>query len=85
MEFEDLSPEQKSLAIGKTPDELVEIAEENGIELSREQLDQIAGGGWLPSSAIDDGCPNCGSKNVHVSSIGQTMVYKCKNCGKEWM
>lgn len=85
MRLEDLSPQQVAKAVGKSPDELVELAEENGVELSQEQLEQIAGGGWLPGSAIDDGCPDCGSKNVHVSSIGQTMCYECKNCGKKWM
>ncbi len=44
-----------------------------------------ANGNGLSGSAIDDGCPDCGSKNVHVSSIGQTMCYECKNCGKKWM
>ena len=39
----------------------------------------------LKSSVLDDGRPDCDSKNVHVSSVGQTMIYKCKNCGKEWM
>ncbi len=85
MRLEDLSPEQLAEAAGKSSDELVELAEEHGIELSQEQLDQISGGGWLPGSALENGCPDCGSKNVHVSSIGQTMLYECKDCGKKWM
>ena len=85
MRFEDLSPEQQKLAIGKSPDELIELAKENGVELTQEQLNQIAGGSWFPGSALEVGCPSCGSKNVHVSSIGQTMLYKCNDCGKTWM
>lgn len=45
----------------------------------------VAGGGWFPSSALENGCPNCGSTDIHVSSVGQTMVYKCNKCGKKWM
>lgn len=75
MKFEYLSPEQQrqaiDQAIGKSADELEKLATENGIELTNEQLDQIAGGGWFPSSALEKGCPDCGSLNVHVSSIGQ--------------
>ena len=84
MKFEDLSPEQQKIAADNSPDELIELAQENGIELSHDQLDQIAAGGWFPSS-VDEGCPSCGSHNIHVSSIGQTMRYKCNNCGNTWM
>lgn len=85
MKFEDLTPEQQEKAAGKSTAELIELAKENGVELSREQLDEIAGGGWSPSSALDDGCPKCGSLNVHVSSVGQTMLYTCNDCGNQWM
>lgn len=45
MEFEDLTPEQREKAKAcKTPEEILEFAKEEGLELSDEQLDGIAGG-----------------------------------------
>ena len=51
-----------------------------------EQLNAMASGGtcWT-HSALDDGCPKCKSKNIKAGNIGQTMKYKCKDCGYEWM
>ena len=47
MNFEDLTPEQQEKAKAcKTADELVEHAQVEGIELSDEELNSIAGGGW---------------------------------------
>ena len=49
MTFDDLSPELKEKALAcKSGAELVELAEAEGISLSDEQLDAIAGGrgGW---------------------------------------
>ena len=49
MNFDDLkNPElQERLKAVKTADELAELAEKAGIELTDEQLDRIAGGdGW---------------------------------------
>lgn len=55
MKFEDLTPQQKEKAIAcKTPDELLELAKEEGFELSDEQLDSISGGGWSSPSCGDD-------------------------------
>lgn len=85
MKIEDISPELQKQAIGKNADELTELAKEHGVELTQEQLEQISAGGWLPGSALENGCPDCGSKDIQVSSIGQTMRYKCKKCGKTWM
>lgn len=45
MNFEDLTDEQKSKAREcKTTEELIAFAESEGIELSEEQLDAMAGG-----------------------------------------
>ncbi len=48
MDQSDISPELREKAKAcKTPNELVELAEETGVELTDEQLDQITGGsGW---------------------------------------
>ena len=46
MRFEDLSPELKEKALAcKTPDELLKLAKQEGIELTDAQLETISGGG----------------------------------------
>ena len=58
MEFDDLSDEQKAQVMAcKTADELVALAKAQGVELSDEQLDSIAGGDsfWCPTATS---CPN---------------------------
>ena len=50
MNFEDLkNPElQEKLKACKTPEELIALAKEDGIELTDDQLEAISGGGkWL--------------------------------------
>lgn len=43
--FEDLSPELREKALlCKTPDELLQLAESAGIELSDKQLEAVSGG-----------------------------------------
>ena len=45
MNFEDLSPELREKALlCKTPDELLQLAESAGIELSDKQLEAVSGG-----------------------------------------
>lgn len=54
MDFKDLTDEQKAKAKEcKTPDELVALAQEEGIELTDEQLEAVSGG-W---NSCDD-CNN---------------------------
>lgn len=67
MKFEDLSPELREKAKTCTStDELVELAKTEGVELSDEALDIVAGGSdWYCASV----CPENG---------GCVMV-KCKN------
>ena len=58
MEFENLTEEQKAKVMAcKTADELVALAKEEGVDLSDEQLDSIAGGDsfWCPTATS---CPN---------------------------
>ena len=46
MEFKDLTPEQMEKAKAcKTPEELLQLAREEGYELSEEELDSVSGGG----------------------------------------
>ncbi len=55
MNFEDLTTEQKEKAVAcKTPEELIELAKNEGVELTDEQLESISGGGWSSPSCGDD-------------------------------
>lgn len=45
MNFEDLSPELREKALlCKTPEDLVQLAKDEGIELSDEQIEAVSGG-----------------------------------------
>ena len=47
MDFEKLTPEQQAKARScKTVDELVDLAKEDGVELTDAELDAISGGKW---------------------------------------
>ena len=58
MEFDDLTDEQKNRVMAcKTTEELVALVVAEGVELSDEQLNSIAGGDsfWCPTATS---CPN---------------------------
>ena len=58
MKFDDLTDEQKArVEACKTTEELIALAKEEGVELSDEQLNSIAGGDnwWCPTATS---CPN---------------------------
>lgn len=45
--FKDLTPEQMEMARAcKSASDLIELAEEEGVELTDDQLEAIAGGAW---------------------------------------
>ena len=58
MDFENLTEEQRQKARAcKTPEEILALAKQEGVELSDEQLEGISGG-W---GGGEDNCPNdCG-------------------------
>ena len=88
MDFEGLTPEQVERAKNcKSVAELVELAKNEGVEITDEQLNAIASGGigcWCHES-LSDGCKKCGSHDIKVGNIGQIMKYTCKSCGYSWM
>ena len=53
MNINDLTPEQIEKAkAAKSTDELLALAKEEGVELTDEQLEAVAGGGddWIPAA-----------------------------------
>ena len=71
----------------KNSGEVLELAKAEGIELTDEQLQAIAGGGAC--SVVSDigdkinpfDCPKCGSNDVEKDG----KVCTCKKCGHTWM
>ena len=56
MDFNDLSAEQKAKVSNcRTIEELFELAKEEGMDISDEELDGVAGGAWC--NAHEYSCP----------------------------
>ena len=78
MQFDELTPEQIEKAkVCKTADELLELANAEGVELTDEQIEQVSGGRmWNHPGS----CPACGKENIyHYGS-----EYYCRDCGHKW-
>lgn len=63
---------------GMSPEQILELAKEKGVELSDEQMDQIAGGvegDWSPWIGV---CPRC--RTEHYFGRNEYSVI-CKTCG----
>jgi len=58
MNFEDLTPEQQEKAKAcKTPKDILELAKEEGYELSDEELGSVSGGWCFSYECHDRACP----------------------------
>ncbi len=77
MSNDNITPEFAEKAKGKTPEEIVALAQQEGIELTDEQLETISGG-WVGRA-----CPNCGSMSVGLATKGG-YTYCCSSCGYGW-
>ena len=71
----------------KNQEELLALAKEEGVELTDDQLEAVAGGGC----SSDDGdvmeCPECHStKNVKKIQLASDRIkcYKCTSCNITW-
>lgn len=57
MDFEDLTPEQQAKARAcKTPEDLLALAREEGLELSDEELENMSGGWLFDCGKLKDLC-----------------------------
>jgi len=84
MEFKDLTEEQKAKFNGKTPEQIIELAKEEGIELSDEQLESISGGGaWSDDEPTNTPpvCPFC--RHSGTLEFRPNEVW-CNNCFSSW-
>ena len=55
MNFQDLSPELKEKARAcETAEELAALAAESGVELTKEELEEVSGGSWATECPKED-------------------------------
>ena len=67
---------QEKLKSCDTAADLVALAKEEGVEMTDDQLEQIAGGIWSNPTS----CPECGSTNIdHVGGM-----WWCNVCHHKW-
>lgn len=77
MDLSNISPELRERAAGLPADELLELAKNEGIELTDEQMDAIAGGDvWDPDAYYV--VYHCNNK-IKVPEGSNTV--KCPTCG----
>ena len=57
--------QKKKVEAAKTPEELLAIAKECGQELTQDQLETVAGGGWKCDSYVDP-CPRDYCPGVYI-------------------
>lgn len=57
MDFENLTPElQEKARACKTPEDVLALAQEEGYELSNEELESVSGGWFLSCDELRDFC-----------------------------
>ena len=80
MNYEDLTPEQQARVKDcETLEEILAVAKNECIELTDEEVESIAGGGWA-GSGEKSACPKCGSKALENDPCG----WHCMDCGYSW-
>lgn len=74
----------------KSQDELLELAKNEGVELSDEQLEAVAGG-FCDSSDFRWQCPKCGSSDTEVreryekGTPNEYVLVHCNKCGANFI
>ena len=75
--IKDLSPELQEKAKGiKTEEELNAFLAENELELPKEALELVSGGGCETKN-----CPKCGSSNYFRYTQIAGVKFRCDDCG----
>jgi len=74
----------------KSHEELLALAKAEGVELSNEQLEAVAGGWQCGSNILCTAYPNCDGSGVGqdieiLSNDGKSTLYHCKKCGRRWL
>jgi hypothetical protein len=86
MRSDDLTPEQRAKADAcKSPDEILALACDEGIELTVDEITEISGGDWSPKDGLPK-CPACGSYAIHICPLPGTGCASCvcHDCGHQW-
>lgn len=81
MNLDNITPEQAEKARNLSSEELAKFVEEEGIELTDEQMDIVSGGGWKKTNT-DIQCPACKKWISFDSSNG--VPPRCPYCGDDW-
>ena len=86
MKFEDLTEEQKAKVVGKSPEEILALAKDEGSLLSEEELDQLSGSGFREMWVADTKtitCPKC-RVIIHVAIKPGKTEYMCTVCHRKF-
>ena len=62
--------------------DLFQLAKDEGVELSEEQLDAINGGGCGQPNKIR--CPRCNCERLNKKVSNNITTFTCQDCGYEW-
>lgn len=70
-----------------SPEDILELAKNEGLELSDSQLEEIAGGSWKPEEKKLFYCPFCGADTVSsFTKMGEEdslpTQFLCNNCNR---
>lgn len=86
MSYEDLTSKQRTKADAcETLEDLLELAKEEGYELTDAELEDVASGDWSPKDGLPK-CPVCGSYAILVNPMPGTgcAICTCHDCGYQW-
>ena len=88
MNIKDLTEEQQAkVKACNSAEELIDLAKEEGYELSETELEEIAGGAWgdVTYHEMKSKCPRCGGGDIRPADSFQIGVsFQCYDCGYQW-
>lgn len=83
MRIEDLTPEQLKKAEGKSGEELLALAQAEGVELSDEELEAVSGG-FSYNKTAPYTCPLCGAQGTVKPNATKSDDWWCTACCKSF-